>query len=508
MPTVVRIAGLVLAGVVLARAAAAGPVKLEVVPSKLELCEFERGAPLVVNLDNSGAAALEAVEIQTAGGSAIRLDDCKLGALPAATAQACDTIARCTAAPCVAGPVYVRASYRQANQRWLAATASVEIVQPSVAMAGIATMSARPSRAEIAENSPGIAYLSITNLSPYELTLTLAFHDANTSRGRPVVALVGTPPSAKIPAFAAATLPFGMTMLALGKDTVAIDATVTWNDGKCSRSGALSAAFDIETGSTELAMLLKLLGLPALLLLPGALLLSASAILWQFGLALQHPRAAKSEFWFAYASPYFWVLAICVSFVWYRLYAWQHTDLRDTYRLGDVIALWSLSLLIGAALHVLAFAVIRLIVWSSDRRSAARTPRVDDGPWTTLNKLALRRGLLNLPKAGFGSPQRTAFILEEDHDKLWLCPAITYRPPSDDKRANDIVAMRDAGDLDALVALFKPDPRALQWAESGGPRLVEAKDVQRLKPRSILTAAVADPAAADHRGPVRDEPGS
>ncbi len=494
MPAVRRIAGAmrIVAGVAgLCGAAAAGPARLEVAPARIELCELERGTPVVVNLENTGKGALEGLAVAAAG--AVGLDGCKLDALPEGTAQSCDAVARCKVPPCAVGPVAVRASYRRGGHSWLAATASVEVVAPGVAMSAIASLSARTSSGEIAESSPGIAYVHVTNLSPYPLAVQLAFHDAGAFRSadpdvRQVVKLQHLPAPLAVAPLATATAPFGVTMVALGKDTVVVDAAVSWFDGKCQRAGALTASFDVETGSSELVMLLKLLGLPALLLLPGVLLLSASAILWRFGLALEYPRSEKSEFWFPYASPYFWVLAVCVSFVWYRLYAWQHTDLRETYRLGDVIALWSIALAAGALLHVIAFAVLRLVVWRRRRRSAARTPSDADDPWTTLHKLALRGGGLNLTRATFGTPPATRFILADGPGgKLWVCPAISYAPPGDATLANSLVAQRTAGDLAGLVERFRPARGSLRWAAKGHPQLIEGDSVNRLPAFPVLT---------------------
>jgi len=367
-------------------------------------------------------------------------------------------------------------------------------VAPSVAMTAIASLSAKASSGEITESSPGIAYVRVTNLSPYALAVQLAFHDAGALHGaapraREVVKLEHLPPTLSVAPLTTVTAPLGLTMLALGKDTVLVDAALTWFDGKCSRAGTLTASFDVETGSSELVMLLKLLGLPALLLLPGVLMLSASAILWRFGLALEYPRSEKSEFWFSYASPYFWVLAVCVSFVWYLAYAWQHTDLRETYRLADVITLWTIALLVGALLHLFAFAVLRLVIWRRLRRSAARTPSDVDDPWTTLHKLALRGGALNLARATFGTPPATRFILANGPGgKLWVCPAIGYSPPDNATLANSIVAQRTAGDVAGLVESFRPARDALHWAAKGRPQLIDSEGITRLPAFPVLIA--------------------
>jgi hypothetical protein len=477
-------------------ASAAGPARLEITPAKLELCELARGVPVVVSLENTSKAALDGVELHTAAAARVRVegkDGCKLAAVPEGATVACDAVVTCAAPPCVTGPVALRATYRKDNAELVAATASLEVVPASIAMSSIATLTAKSSHAEIQENTPGLAYIYLTNLSPYTLTAQLTFHDGGSAKARAIVALIQPPRSVTLAPFAAQTLPFELTMTALGKDTIAVDAAVTWDDGRCPRSGALAASFDLETGSSELSMLLKVLGLPALLLLPGALLLSASAILWRLGLALQARRDPKSEFWFAYASPHFWVLAICISFVWYRLYAWLDTDLRETYRLGDLITLWSYALLIGAALHLVTYGVIRWVVARRDRRAAAqaaalaaRTPAPGDDPWTTLHKLALRGQALNLPRVQLGAPPTTAFVLAEDHDQLWICPGITYAAPGDREAAARIVAQRNAGDVAGLAATFKSRPGDLQYAPPGGPRLVKRDTTQPDTPYAIL----------------------
>src|SRR4051812_47211860 len=184
MPAVRRMGSAVLVVVSVAgpwRSAAAAPARLEVAPARIELCELERGAPVVVNLENTGKVALDGLAVAAAG--AVGLDGCKLEPLPEGTAQSCDAVVRCKAPPCAVGPVPVRATYRRDGQRWLAATASVEVVAPSVAMAAIATLSAKASSGEIAESSPGIAYVQLTNLSPYPLAVQLAFHDAGAFHG-------------------------------------------------------------------------------------------------------------------------------------------------------------------------------------------------------------------------------------------------------------------------------------------------------------------------------------
>lgn len=483
------------AALAVAAPAIASP-KLEVVPSKLELCQLTSKARLTVIFDNPSDAPLAGLEIKPAGAGGIHIDNPTLGVVPAHASRSWDLTATCN--PCAVGTVHLRATYRGKDQELLAGIASFEISPSNINMAAIGTMSVRPQRAELTEEKPGMAWLYVTNVSPYALRVSPTFH--RRSDAQAVVKLVNPPAALDLAPFAMVAFPFGMFMEALGKDTMLVDAQVSWNDGQCQRAGSLVTSFDVEAGSTEFAMLIKLLGLPALLLLPGVLLLSASAILWRLGLALEHPRATSSEFWFSYGSPYFWVLAICVSFVWFRIYAWLGTDLRETYRLDDIIALWSYSLLIGALLHMVAFTVIRTLAGWRVRRTAARTPTNKDDAWTTLRKLALRGGTLKLRQAERGALRTTGFILaEEAQDKLWICPGITYVTPRDRSKASSIVERRDADDLPALVATFAAMPSSLRWARSGGPELVDRSEVRILVPFSILTA--------DDGGLARDEPG-
>jgi len=206
-----------------------------------------------------------------------------------------------------------------------------------------------------------------------------------------------------------------------GTYPVVLELIAEWQWGGHSEQRRLVVAKQATVGIFFESELLKALGIPSFLVLPGCLVLFTFQIVLSFGvLGLKNDSRFPQ---FAVTSPSFWVLAITLSGLFAVVYNFFSSDnYLVRYGLSDLRNVWLLS--IGAGL-VLYFAVAFL--HRRYRREVIFT--INDSQTTVLRKLS-RNGLpIVLSGAGLkiNNVALQAFVIEgieDDQTRVWVAPPI------------------------------------------------------------------------------------
>lgn len=246
-----------------------------------------------------------------------------------------------------------------------------------------------------------------------------------------------------------------------GKHLLVMTIPLEWMDGARSVKQSLVLSRELEVGVFGESDILKLLGVPSLLVLPGFLIVMTFALLWQFVPIRQ--RAANAEFALKAKEADFWFVAITLSLgvamvSYLALGGWFLTD----YGLLDVIKVWIESIMVGAA----GYFAWEFWMRERDRRAAARvkkreaadraaeslrTPATEDDPTTLLAKVG-RRGD-RLPRRAvqveLRGKQLTLFPVADDGQapQIWLVPPVRVEWNEDKDEA------AEAGRRDKLTSL-------------------------------------------------------
>lgn len=244
--------------------------------------------------------------------------------------------------------------------------------------------------------------------------------------------------------------------------------------GGLARNQVVSRAVDVSVmGESEI---LKALGIPTLLLLPGFLVMVSAAVMWRWKrLRLE---SDPSTFPFAYTSPEFITAGItCSLLIAASFELLSQRDYLRTYGLADIMWTWATSLGLGAG----GCAVGMLLRKEAFR---ARTPSPEDDPETTLKKLA-KRGMglrLQTQDVKLGTESRLAFLLEPipaDAAQLFcVSPAIRIKAPMELKLQSNLKACLTENDGEgnpkSLLKLLRKHRGqvTLEWDPSTGPAAI------------------------------------
>jgi hypothetical protein len=461
--------------------------KLEVSPSRVELCAFADNPVTLALTFTSGGAKLDGLTIEAASRTHATFTTIALPTLPASSTVVWDVALHADGSPLRPGTVFVRA-FQGKSPRLIAAQTSFELAPAPVTTASVGTLTAKGPVGPINERHAGTAFVLLTSGMPYPIHAVL---DLQNAKDHPPVAATLDKTEVDISPFATVVVPATLTWQGVGKSTMVVAAALTWQDGECRRSGSLSAAFDAQTESQEVAAVLAVAGIPALLLLPGFLIMAVAAILWKIGLRI---GKRSGDFPFPFTTPEFWVLAVVLSFGALKLAAARGKDLLEEYRLADVIYLWIASILAGLGLYVLLLVMVRAAMWLVER--ARHLPLERDDAATTLFKLGQRDQPTRLPALQYeyetGKTETWMEIAKPTADAthVWIAPGIEFRSDAAvQQRAAELKQLRTDGNASRLAAWFALRNIDLSWASnipSPGPRVVELAKLKPLGKRHIL----------------------
>lgn len=250
--------------------------------------------------------------------------------------------------------------------------------------------------------------------------------------------------------------------------------------------GTLSASQEVEIGVLGASDLLKVLGVPSLLLLPGFLLIVTWRILYR------QSESAASNPMLDPTKVDFWAVAVALSLGFSFAYPWVTGLLLSdgprnyllAYGLRDLVYVYTGAIAVG----VVTFLIGRLIGALRNAHAAAETeklvPSDHDEALQFVGKLGKARLTLHLPLASLNEdPTLELFVLEpwltDDAARLATPILITLNEPIADQDAkaqagNDLQKILNDPDLDAAAAfeilqngIWRRWWR-LDWASVGG----------------------------------------
>jgi hypothetical protein len=326
---------------------------------------------------------------------------------------------------------------------------------------------------------------------------------------------VASPIQAIVPPSASKTFPViacASNNAPIGTQRVILDADLTWIDNGKTRTSTISVAGTLPISVLGESDLLKLIGVPSFLFLPGFLALATFAALWSRTLSASDPELKLSTAETAVAA----VTLSIVSAIVYPHFP-GNRDYLSGYGLEDIFRVWFGSILFGVAAWTILFAVVslrrRAVEMQRAREAAVAaemeakrvkeiTPTKQDTPLQILARMALLSLPCPPPQALVslaGTPQVRAFVVVPGGavgQQVWVAPPIELRPKagtaqewSRKELIEKLKQDRIFEDLRGLTVLLTAATRAgweLSWGESGaivGPTPLQQAGVTPTTPQ-------------------------
>jgi hypothetical protein len=362
------------------------------------------------------------------------------------------------------GTVHLQIDYRWQDEERASPTAQVAFgslqVKPRALQPvdQIATVAVQTSLSELMQHRPGWVYLVVTNPSNRPIRVKeIVPYGPDFVTFEPPRATVDVPLDAR----AAHSFPVEVKagdQVRPGAHLLLFEVVLEWQEAGRTWEGRLTATHPVQVGIVGESALLKLVGVPTLLVLPGFLILITLGGLWR----LYWPK--QPEWRLGVKTPEFWALAIALSLmialvVYPLLTTWWFDQPRNYlggYGLRDITYVWVGSIVLTLLVYLMAagcYQLGRRVLERCRKWRARHRPTAQDSPLELLQKLG-HQGRISIAlnvllnkflsrKLGHqdqgqgivryrvaftraGQPQR-GFLLEprtNRREKLWVGPPI------------------------------------------------------------------------------------
>lgn len=200
-----------------------------------------------------------------------------------------------------------------------------------------------------------------------------------------------------------------------------LNLTVEWDKSGHTESRSVVVSKQVTVGVFFESELLKALGVPSFLLLPGCLFLFTMQLLVTLGVMGAKNLSRVPQL--SATSPGFWIVAVTFSGLFAFGYAWfTGTNYLIRYGVDDLRNVWLLSIFIGSA-------VFFLIAIGTIRWRKANVPTSQDDPITILRKMHRHCiGIVAAPVTfQINKVELNAFSVEgiaDEQTLLWVAPKI------------------------------------------------------------------------------------
>jgi hypothetical protein len=360
------------------------------------------------------------------------------------------------------GKVTFKITYRFAGEtitRFASAPLSIESTTLE-SVSSVASLEIRTTLASLSEQRPGTLYLLVSNKSDVPVTLAEVswrvpeFVTLTAADPIPITVAPGMTRIVKFDVTAGGALQ-------PGKHLIVINGLFEWRTADKTLSGNLVASQEASVEVFGESAILGLIAVPAVLLLPGALIVLTFAL----GLAW---RSKKDELPVDPKTPMFWVIAVPLSVLVAVIYPWLGgQNYLLAYNLGDLVVLWIVSTLTGA----IAF----FAWWGAEATYRHLTvPKATDDERTVLAKLKRRQSRVYRPrvKVKDDAGEVGAFLLERRVrlGTAWVGPRILleFAPDSPVRDAVERQLTRSGRVRDVVSLIDRPDAKVNTRFEVNG----------------------------------------
>jgi hypothetical protein len=250
------------------------------------------------------------------------------------------------------------------------------------------------------------------------------------------------------------TVSFANSRQPMGSYPVFVSARVARLHGSWMTNGTATAEFTATSDVPGVNEALKLLNIPTILLIPGALILS----IWAFPYA----KGQTQPPWLDWKSSTFWVVAITLSIIVFgalgvgkRVTGWKVNFLAG-YNITDIAYLWIGCVVFSAT----SYGAYRASIWAITERIRRTTePFRTDSPIRFLEKLARRSFSQRLPRYS-GATALPAAIFQTPFPapagSAWFIPEILVSATGGDNTYVDAVfqANNKPDQLDNIIRIL------------------------------------------------------
>ncbi len=467
-----------------------GPVKFEINPSAVALTPTEGATVLAVVRNTSqrplhslSLTAFEAVDL----GFKATPDTVTLVVLSPKASHAWSVEIERESEGRTGGSLYFQLDYswRPESSRGMVrgvAIAALEISENvSSPIEQIADVRIETSVSELQEHRPGGLFLVVTNKSGDSLVVKqVEARVINTLENRPStieITPVGNVTRVSIGPRTSRAFGFRSTVgdvAQLGSQLIIFQTTMEWRDKGRRVSGSLVTSHTFDVSILGESALLKILGVPVFLFLPGFLMALVFMILWKS----VHPKSGQYDV----MKPGFWVSAISLSILAGMFYPGV-TDFFGNernylygYGLVDILYVWGGSLVAGLMAWILCVsAILGVATIKSWYRRQLTEYSVNDKPLRMLRKMNRNDVVFPLDRASvkIEGGTETLFVVVKVEQDYWLMPKILWTVNTKGADANlrhEIISKATdcASDLESAVQLVESLHKnvSFEWKES------------------------------------------
>jgi hypothetical protein len=302
--------------------------------------------------------------------------------------------------------------------------ASIKLQAPTAADKAIEA-SVQGAFDAITENRPGVGYVLVTNNLdvPVEIK-SVDVRQVPVDNMKSLSSVEVDPAHFTVPPRSSANAQITLKAAARvtpGKQPLVFDVLAGWAQGGHSYERHLMVPKDVTVGVFFESEVLKALGVPSFLLLPGCLFIFTMQLLLTLGLYGMNRHSKPPEL--PVTSPGFWIIAVTYSGVFAVIYTWAtHVDYLTHYGSRDLLNVWLLSIVVG-------FLLYSLISFVTARSRRLRVPNTLDSQIDTLLKMGRRDVGIHANRVKFKlkEVELSAFLIETIEDgqpKVWVAPPI------------------------------------------------------------------------------------
>jgi hypothetical protein len=394
----------------------ADTVSLEVVPASIELRSCADPAKLLVIVRNLGSHALSGFELASFSDVPVDLapkPPVLLDALAPRDQKSWLFGVTCSSG-FSAGSLHFVASGNitegGAAVSWIATQSVAVKLRIADTLDSVVAIDVKSTLESLTQAVNGSLIFAATNKTPQPLFIKVA--------ARPSASVLLDSPSPpaegiEIPGGQTGTIPFTATArkrVSPGKQLLVFDVQI--NTGGGWRKYLITR--EVSVGVLGESEMLKLLGVPSLLFLPGVLVLTSFSLLWRC--RVWRPAASETKLPIDEKDPGFWVISIILSAAIFAGFMARRPDFLSLYGLEDIADVWLVSIGIGMGAYLLYQSGVH--GWA-----LYRIPQPGDPPLRTLRKLERRHLSMAVRRVKLKDIEKAAFVLESYPDgSACVCP--------------------------------------------------------------------------------------